>query len=470
MAWIKVGTQGTDIPGPRYAFPWAPGGYGFCAWMLIARSTMSDAMNHNRGFALVAALLLVAVVSIMTATVLQTTSTEVQISGNHKRAVQDFYVAEAGLAEARVRLWKTRGAPEYFIGGAGPWSDPLWTAYIVGSADWSPSVDPEYSPRHVHVIPVRGNPANTVVLPNSFQTALPYWVKIRHKTEYDAEQDGHASATPHYVDRDGIASRHSKTNRGNVVYFGYPSKTGIVPVAFTATMPTPWLPVEKVIAHGRRMGSSVVLEEELIHPPGPPQIGALYASGGVSLDGESGNIDGHDACGMVGSLPPVISGGTVVTSTPGLHFDGNPAVPRSDSLVLNLEAALDALGRGAVALYADQHNQQLGTTAVPMVFLASGEAFVRPSGIRIRQTSGEGILLVDGNATLEGEVQWKGMILVTGTLVLQGQGNGIVVRGGMWAGQINHQSGPLVARYDSCLIQTALLAVPVQVRTWKEVF
>ena len=430
---------------------------------------MSDAMHQNRGFALVAALLLVAVVSIMTATVLQTTSTEVQISVNHKRAVQDFYAAEAGLAEARVRLWKTRSGAEYFIGGAGPWFDPLWTAYIVGSADWSPSVDPEYSPHHIHVIPVRGNPANTVVLPNSLQTTLPYWVKIRHKTEYDAEQDGHASATPHYIDRDGSASRHSKTNRGNVVYFGYPSMTSTTPVAFTATMPTPWLPVEKVIAHGRHTGSSVVLEEELIHPPGPPQLGALYASGSVSLNGESGNINGHDACGMVGSLPPVFSGGTV-TSTPDWRFDGNPAGPRSHSLVLNLEAALEDLGRGAVALYADQHNQRLGTADVPMVFLASGEAFAQPSGIRIRHTSGEGILLVDGNATMEGEVQWNGMILVTGTLWLRGEGSGIVVRGGMWAGRINQPTGSLSVTYDSCLLQTALLAVPIQVRTWKEVF
>ena len=63
----------------------------------------------TRGFALVAVLLLIAVVSLVTATVLQTTSTEIQISGNHKRAVQEFYAAEAGLAEALSRLRKTMG-------------------------------------------------------------------------------------------------------------------------------------------------------------------------------------------------------------------------------------------------------------------------------------------------------------------------------------------------------------------------
>ena len=74
-------------------------------------------VNQSRGFALVAVLLLVAVVSLVTATVLQTTSTEIQISGNHKQAVQEFYAAEAGLAEARSRLRKTDGElRSYFIG------------------------------------------------------------------------------------------------------------------------------------------------------------------------------------------------------------------------------------------------------------------------------------------------------------------------------------------------------------------
>ena len=425
-------------------------------------------VTHNRGFVLVAVLLLMAVVGIVTATVLQTTSTEIQISGNHKRAIQEFYAAEAGLAEARLRLRKTRGTETFFIGDPAVSPDPLWTAYIVESADWSPSVDPEYAPLATNVIPVPGNPTNTVVQPNSVQTGLPYWVKIRHKTEYDAKQAGHKAATPHYVDLDGSTARPSKNNRGNVVYFGYPSQTSIVPVSFTTNMPTPWLPIEKIIAHGATTGGTVVLEEEVVHPPGPNQLGALHASGDVSFAGASGTINGHDACGVVGSLPPVVYGGTV-TSIPTVQFDGNPASPQHSSHVPAPAAALVALNTDAVALNTDQLNQYLGTALIPMTFFADGGLFPQPQGIRIRQTRGFGILLVDGNATLEGEVQWDGMILVTGTLFLNGQGSGIVIRGGVWAGRID-QSGPLSVQYDSCRLQAALLAVPTRVRTWREVF
>ncbi len=426
-------------------------------------------VSHPRGFALVAVMLLVAVVSLVTATVLQTTSTEIQISGNHKQAVQEFYAAEAGLAEARARLRKTMGAEAYFIGDTGVWHDPLWTAYIVESADWSPSVDPEYSTHETNVMPVQGHPTNTVVQPNSLQTGLPYWVKIRHKTEYDAERDGHRTATPHYVDLDGSSSRHSQGNRGNIVYFGYPSPAGSVPVSFTTNTATPWLPVEKIVAHGAVASGSVVLEEEVFHHPGPNQLGALYASGTVSLTGSSGVINGHDACGVVSSLPPVMYRGAF-TSASTIQFEGNPASPHLSSHVLSLEEALVALNAEAVVLNGDQTNQHLGTAQVPMIFLAKSESFVQPQGIRIRHTRGSGILLVDGNAILEGEVRWDGMILVTGTLFLRGQGSGIVVRGGIWASQIDQQTGPLTVQYDSCLLQAALLAVPTQVRIWKEVF
>ena len=199
--------------------------------------------NHTSGFALVAVLLLVAIAGLVTATVLQTTSTEIRISGNHKQAIQELYAAEAGLAEARSRLRKTSGAEAYLIVDTAVSPDPLWTAYIVASSEWSSSADPEYASRETNLFPLPGNPNNTVVQPNSVQTDLPYWVKIRHKTEYDAERAGHKPATPHYVDLDGSKARHKKGKRGNVMYFGYPSPTSTLPVSFTTKTPVPWLPI-----------------------------------------------------------------------------------------------------------------------------------------------------------------------------------------------------------------------------------
>ncbi len=354
------------------------------------------------GFALVAALLLVAVVGIVTAVVLQTTSTEVRISGNHKLAVQAFYAAEAGLAEARVRLRKGPGDGGSVIddvdGGVDSWSDPAWT-FALETAD----------------------------------DRLPYRVTIRHKTECDAKRAGHTSETPHYRDLDDSAADPCRAKQNNVVYFGYPSPTDTAPVAFTTDGRTPYLPVEKVIAHGGLTGG-VTLEEELVHPPGPPQLAAVYAAGNVSLKGASIDINGRDDCETAYDLPPVVAGGAVESAS-HRHFGGNPPLPQFPVFALAIEAALAELGQGVAVL----------------------------------PTEGEGILLVDGDMTLNRALTWNGMLLVTGTLTLGG-GSRLEVHGGLWAGTIDQQAGALTVRYDSCRLRDALLTLPVRVRTWKEVF
>ena len=424
---------------------------------------------HSQGFALVAALLLVVVVGITATTVLQTTSTELKISGNQRQAVQDFYAAEAGLAEGQARLRKRAGAEHVWIVDRSQRENPFWSAYILTSSTWSLNDDPKFSSHDTNLIPLPGNPVNTIVQPNSVQSTIPYWVKLRHKTEYDAEQAGHHTRNSHYLDGDGQTLRHRSTNVGNIIQYGYPSLDATAPVPFTTQGVTPWFPIELIAAYGGADVGGVLLEIEAIHPVGPNHQGALSVEGDVILSGQPGTINGDDACGVGAGLPPIRYGGSL-TNTASIQFEGNPASPQISQRSLNLETALNDLRARAGVLHTDQNHQQLGTADVPMVFLAEREAFVQPGGIQIRQTNGHGILLVNGNARLEGEVQWRGMILVTGALILRGQGNGILIQGGVWAGHVDYQSGLFTINYDSCQIQTALLSVPVKMRTWKENF
>ena len=61
-------------------------------------------LTADKGVALISALLLIVVVGIISATILETTTTEISISKSFKSSVQSFYFAEAGLQEARARL------------------------------------------------------------------------------------------------------------------------------------------------------------------------------------------------------------------------------------------------------------------------------------------------------------------------------------------------------------------------------
>ena len=249
---------------------------------------------------------------------------------------------------------------------------------------------------------------------------------------------------------------------GNVIYFGYPNINITVPGPFTTQGSTPWLPIELITSNGGKDIGGVLLETEAVHPAGPNHLGALYAVVDVILSGQSGIFNGHDACGVVSSLPPVYSGSSV-TAGPAFQFDGIPATPVQGSVVLDLVQSIGDLSRGAIPIQSDLLNQQLGSSSVPETYLATVSGLPNSSRLLIRNTVGHGILLVDGTAIFEGQVSWQGMIIVTGDLLIQGDGAVINVN-------VQHTGGSLNIQYDSCQIQASLLSRPVQVQSWKEVF
>ncbi|MDT7042017.1 pilus assembly PilX family protein [Candidatus Nitronereus thalassa] len=418
-----------------------------------------------QGFALVSALLLVVVVGIVAVTVLQTTSTEIKISGNQRQAVQDFYAAEAGLAEAKARLRNRPGTEQFFIADLGQNANPIWSAYIVTSTSWTPNDDQSFSSQLLNYFPQPGNPTSSAIQPNSMQSLLPYWIKVRHKTEYDAEQTGHKAETPHYLDLDGTNKKHQVANVGNVIFYGYSNKDSIIPQPLTIQGPTPWLPVKMVTVHGGNGASGVLLEAELFHPPGPNHLGAVYAAGAVTFAGQGGAIYGHDACGGAPSLPPVYSG-SLVTSGEAMQFDGGPTTPYQGGVELDLSQALTGLKSGAISVQSGLSNQESGSSPDSATYFIQG---TNQSPTVIRNFQGRGMLLVNGSAILEGEVSWEGMIIVNGELIIQGDGAAITLQGGLWVSALKQMGGQLSVQYNSCFIKSALLSQPVKVRTWKEV-
>lgn len=230
----------------------------------------------ERGVALTAALLLVSIVGVVGATVLMMTSTELKMSTHYKAEVQAFYAAEAAIAEAKTRLRGTPATTPSFIGDPTVGHSPRWSAYLLTSMDWKLTDDHNYTPSLTNYIPLPTSLMNTRLTVNSVQTTLPYWAKIRHKTEYDAERADHRPDTPHYVDDDGSLKTHRAANPGNMIYFGYPSVDSTAPVQFTTPAPTTFQPVELITASGGTSKSATTIEVEVIRHPGPKLVASLY--------------------------------------------------------------------------------------------------------------------------------------------------------------------------------------------------
>ncbi len=430
----------------------------------VVQSQIKKSWNNPRGSALIAALLLVVVSGIMGGTILFATSTDLQISGNYRRAVQTFYAAEAGLAETQRRLSGSPVSnPMYLADLSSPYQ-PNWSAYVFSHAGWKPEHDQSYSALLTNYVPLPGNFTNTLVLPNSVQSDLPYWTNVHHKTEYDAEQAGHRLATPHYLDGDGVTTLHSISNRGQLIQFGYPNTTSVKPEKFTSPLPSMYAPIERITSHGQVEGADSILQVDVTHPAGPPVWAPIYVGNEVVLSGSAITIQGLDTCGLLPTGRPPISFAPSATLVGTANLSGNPSAPQISPLSLDLVQQINDLKKGATPVSADLIGVNVGSATSPEALYAE------PAGgtLTVSQVTGYGILLVKGNVQIIAPFLWEGLILVSGQVEFTGGLGSLILNGALYADRVQVLHDDVSITLDTCLIAATLRTLPVHVLSWRQ--
>lgn len=434
----------------------------------LLRKIGARTCNNSTGGALIAAMFLVAISAIMGATILFATSTDLQISGNYRRAMETFYAAEAGIAETIIRLSGSPSSNPAYLGDPSPLMHPNWSAYMLSNPGWKWQDDTAYSALLTNYVPVSGNLTNTAVFPNSVQTDLPYWTKVRHKTEYDAEQAGHSALAPHYQDTDGVTTPHSKSNQGNLVFYGFAAGNGLKPASFTTANPTPYSPVEIIISQGEVEGAMSLIQVEVAHPSGPPLLAPVYANSQVVFSGGTATVQGFDSCGLLPEgRPPVRLGpeGALV-GTP--TFTGNPPTPQVGQEPLDLIEALEGVKRGAQIINGDLVSMNPGEPESPALLHAEPLAGGFPSELYVQNVKGFGILLVNGNVKISAPFHWEGLVIVSGQATFDGGLGTSVIHGALFADQVQMLSGDVTITLDSCPIAASLRTLPVALLGWQQ--
>jgi hypothetical protein len=428
---------------------------------LVGHSTLLD---NRKGSALIAALLLVAVSSILGATILFATSTDLQISGNYRRAIQTFYAAEAGLAETQRRLSGSPVSNPVFLGDLSSPYQPNWSAYVFSQAGWKPADDQTYNVLLTNYVPLSGNSTNTLAQLNSVQSDVAYWTKVHHKTEYDAEQAGHRLATPHYLDGDGVATLHSMNNRGQLIQLGYPLATSVKPEQFTSSLPSLYVPVEVITSHGQVEGADSILQADVTHPTGPPVWAPIYVGNEIVFSGSMITIHGIDTCGLLLAGRPPISLAPSATLVGTASFTGNPSTPQISLTSLDLDKQIKDLKKGSIKVTGDLIGVNLGTATSPTAH------FAEPSGgtLTVSQVTGYGILLVKGNVQITAPFLWEGLILVSGQVTFSGGLGSSTLNGVLYADRIQVFNDNVSITLDTCPIAETLRTLPLQVLTWRQ--
>jgi hypothetical protein len=203
--------------------------------------------------------------------------------------------------------------------------------------------------------------------------------------------------------------------------------------------------------------------------PAPFDLNAAFTSlSGLDKNGNSGALDGNDAC--AGSGQPAIPGVAVPNGTYTGHtspINGNPD---------NTPQGLGTPGIGGTAkdeVGIDWTNIMNGTL-LPADYVYPTDGWptstqfadwpvTRVNGSLSLPGNGKGILIVTGDFTLSGSTQWDGLVLVGGTLTSNGNNtiNGAVITGlnvklGIAVPQTAIGNGNKTFQYHSCNLTRAL--------------
>lgn len=199
--------------------------------------------------------------------------------------------------------------------------------------------------------------------------------------------------------------------------------------------------------------------------PAPLDLDAAFTSlSGLDKNGNSGTLNGNDACAANAAIPGVAVPNGTYTGQTG-PIDGNP-----DNTPLGLGTSGPA-GTAKDEVDIDWAGITAGTTlpadfvspAWPTAAQFNNWPVTRVNGNLTLPGNGKGILIVTGNLTVSGSDRWDGLVLVGGTVTSNGnntiQGaiiSGLNIKLGMAVPQTAIGNGTKTFQFDSCNLARAL--------------
>jgi len=422
----------------------------------------NQARSDERGNVMVGALMMLLLISAMGVAYVALSKTETGIAGSGKRHVQSMFSAEAGVAEALMRMSST-DSTIYF--GEDPDATPVpgWGRYLVQVANNSQQ-DPDY------------NATLSDSLNNDGDGSTDE--SSEHYAEVLSVQD-----TDHQLPYPWVRVKYRLNSSNQVVLFGDHDLN-------PATDPRPNLvrgyPILQVSAEGNQGSSQRLIQVEAIRSPFTVPKAAIYAeSDDFQFNGTQFLVSGQDWDPYTDTVVPGSTEvqGIETTANPQnivdqLHnnqlnnVEGNGGEPSIGSAGTNYD--IPALIAQYAPLADEEHpGGTISNGTIPdwggiddfrIVHVVSD---LHISG----DVSGGGLLLLEGDLTCTGQFTWYGMVINTGEITFSGGGQGIHLFGSlMTQGGIstNTVGGNADVKYSSAMLTKLTAFNAYQVSAWTE--
>ena len=354
----------------------------------LVRRRRPDPVRNERGVALVMALLVLLVVSLLSVTLLMSVNVETKVSALSTRQLQALNIAEAGVSEA-VSLIKTGDIPTN--------GNPLQEAYIFNTIPGN--------------VPVLG--ANQIAL----ATRQPAGSWLLYTTAAMAEST--------------LTVRYKTDDARTVIYRYDPSKN-------PAVQTSSGFPIFVVTSTGRKGNTFRRIVTEVIQKPMNVNAkGALVADHGIEFSGNS------DVCGFNHSInTPVGTKGRPPCDTYELGF-GNMSGAWSSGAITSSGSSTQegwptATQQGQTGFYSgpwDALNMSqadffswIGAPCATEPADPKGVYYMDNNGssqdasgdFKYNGGTGEGMLYVDGDLSINGNFSFKGLVYIEGDLKING--------------------------------------------------
>ena len=387
----------------------------------MLRRSLAGAAGDQRGFILVAALTLIAVLVMVGATTYLVSSTNAKVGGNFKTSQIALQYAMAGIEAAREKLRLANIAGSNTLA----FSDELAARVGVNAA----LNDPLGTTDDLNVLTGNTNSATWTISPGNVVANVVYL------TNDIQDSNGQFDTTD--------------SNKKALL-------TSI------ATGPN---------------GSRAVVQAVIQLYTGITSPATIYSKGDVTGNGSSLTISGNDECGASTALAPVYTMQPAVTNLNGNPtLTGSPATAQTGTQNLDVAGMVSALkGSASVTLTDDENNATYGSATDYKVIYSNTSSPANVNGLKLQNVTGYGVLLVDGDLVLGGGFTWYGPIVVTGSVTLNGGGGaGINVHGQIISDTSTLTdvtvNGSNTIQYNSCEIAKAFANQPLVVVNWKQSF
>jgi hypothetical protein len=368
-------------------------------------------INNESGLILIAALTLLTALTLASATAFIVASTDVKVGGNFKTSQSALQVAMAGAEQARETLRALNAAS-------------------ANSSDFSEELAARVGANSV----LNGYSVSTDDSPVASSSSL---------------MSGYSYSA--YLTNDSTDGASNTTDSNSKVMI-------------------------TSVATGPNNTKSIVQTTVQLYSLSSNSPAVVYSKDNVTLSGSSLSINGNDSgsCGG-GNLGTVYTKDPATTSTngnPGLT--GNPSTPQHGNMDIDLEALANQLKTAATyTLTADQSGGTFGSPTNYVTVYSDAISTQADDELKLNNITGYGILIVKGDLQMAGNLNWNGIIIVTGVLKSSGGGsNGKNIQGQVYSGSSalgdTAISGNIDIAYNSCEVKKSLSSQPLKLVNWKQ--